>query len=118
MSYQNIVTKNEAVVLAAALLCEFNDSELTDPLHVIKFESDSANALLFAMRALHSKDQAVDVISVYEYLRLPASIERFGDAAEALTLPVITAIAQEVHSRAETLILLDDAFDSAVEAGE
>ena len=118
MEYQNIVTKEEASILAAALLCEFNDPEICDPLHVISLHTEAANSVLYAMRVLHSKDEPVNVISVYEYLQLPTSIERFGDIALTLTLPVITAIAQEVRSRAETLALIDVAFDMGVEVGE
>ena len=107
MSHISIAMKEEAVVLAALLLCGPGDKELLELMGRASMWGDAAEAVRVAILEMIERDDSVNVITVYEHLKATGQDSGYTTAfaAPRISLEALTAVAQEVQPRAEVLKL-------------
>lgn len=119
MTYEDLMTHEEAAILAAVLVGGCQNERLMRVLHGDLLPSDAAKSVTHAIRVLDSKDLEVDVITVFEYIRDSGLLKKVWPRVHPLlSIEVLNSIALSILSAAETNELVDAFFDAQGEQEE
>lgn len=119
MNYADLMTHEEAAILAAVLIDGCQNERLMRVLHCDLLPSEAAKCVTHAIRVLDSKDLDVDVITVFEYIRDSDLCKaEYPTVQPLLTIEVLNSIALTVISVSETKALVNEFLGSPEEGGD
>lgn len=119
MTYEDLMTHEEAAILAAVLIDGCQNERLMRVLHCDLLPSKAAKCVTHAIRVLDSKDLDVDVITVFEYIRDSGLLKKeYPSVQPLLSIKVLNSIVLTILSASETKALVDGFLGCTEEGGD